>query len=279
MPNIVLTGASGFIGRHLHSRLIAHGADVIAVSRRRREHMQQVDDYAQSPHGDVMIHLGEEPDRALVNKAGEFYVQSSGTVVAALATRGYRRLIYLSSGAVYGDISPLPRKPGDAVMANDIYNRAKLNNERIVLAAGGAVVRLSNIYGEGMSMSNVLSEIIAQIPGHDSLSVRDARPVRDYLHVSDLSEALVRFVDSDYRGIINIGTGIGTSVQRLAELALSIVGQQGREIVSKNPMSTPFSTNILDITQTSSILDWRPKVDLVDGLARIIYSRTGLIHG
>ena len=269
MPTFVITGASGFVGCHLHARLIATGAHVIAVSRQPRAGMLQVDDYGRSPDGDVLIHLGEESDRAVVNRAGEAYLDVSVRIVSALAARRYRRFVYISSGTVYGDASPQPSKPGDAVIANDIYNRAKLTNEGIVLAAGGGVARLSNLYGEGMAASNVLSDIIAQVPGSGPLVVRDAAPVRDYLYVGDVAEALARFAESNYSGIVNVATGIGTSVRRLAEIASAAAGQAGREVVSTNSTACP-STNVLDTKATSAILDWRPRMDLTDFLTELV---------
>jgi len=279
MSSIVITGASGFIGRHLHERFIGAGADVIAVSRKHRAGMWQVADYARSPDGDVLIHLGEEPDRALVNRAGAAYIEESVRVVAALAKRGIPRLVYISSGAVYGDQRQRPSKIGDSVVANDIYNRAKLINEDIILSAGGSVVRLGNVYGEGMAASNVLSEIIAQIPLQGHLSVRDGTPVRDYLHVNDLVEGLVLLAQLRYSGIINIATGVGTSVRRVAEIALSAAGQVGRKIVSSGSVKRHFSTNILDITETNSVLGWAPRISLVEGLTELVHRKIGLKHG
>ena len=239
--------------------------------------MVQVDDYGRSPAGDVLIHLGEEPDRAVVNRAGEAYLDVSARVVGVLAARGYSRLVYISSGTVYGDASLKPSELGDSVIANDIYNRTKLVNEGIVLAAGGGVARLSNLYGEGMAASNVLSDIIAQVPGPGPLVVHDALPVRDYLHVSDVAEALARFSESNYSGIINVATGRGTSVRRLAEIVSAAAGQAGREVVSINSM-TRSSTNVLDIKATSAILDWWPQIDLVNGLTELVHGKMGSNH-
>lgn len=278
MPTVVITGASGFVGRYLRARLVISGFNVIAVSRQPRLDMVQVDDYSQSPDGDLLIHLGEESDRAVVNRTGEAYLVASLRVVSALAARSYRRFVYISSGAVYGDASRQPSKPDDAVIANDIYNRAKLANEDVVLDAGGGVVRLSNLYGEGMAASNVLSDIIAQLPVSGPLVVRDAAPVRDYLHVHDAADALVRLSEKNYNGIVNVATGIGTSVRCLAEIALGAAGQVGREVVTTSSMPSP-STNVLDIKVTSSILDWRPRIGLVDGLTKLVRSKIGLNYG
>jgi len=269
MKTVVLTGASGFVGSNLSSQLKQLGANVIAVSRRQFSGMIKVDDYADSPMGDVLVHLGEESDRALVNRQGESYLNEANRVVQTLLSRGYKRVIYASSGAVYGDNNPKPNKTGDAVFANDIYNKVKLSNEELILAAGGLVVRLSNLYGEGMAVNTVVSNILFQVPGEGPLSVHDVAPVRDYLHISDAVKALALAAYSDHSGIINVGTGIGTNVRRLAEIACVAACQPDREVKSIMSFSRT-SINILDISDTRIILDWTPRADLAECLRSLL---------
>jgi UDP-glucose 4-epimerase len=163
-------------------------------------------------------------------------------------------------------------------MAKDIYTRSKLINENIVLASGGAVARLSNLYGIGMSKNNVLSDIIAQIPGPGSLIVHDSSPVRDFLNIRDVCVALTRFAVSKYSGILNIASGHGTSVHRLVEIALVAAGQADRKVVSTKLVAS-FSSNILDIDATRTILNWKPEVDLVSGLTELVFSKMESNHG
>lgn len=279
MSTIAITGASGFIGRHLHTRLTACGVNVIALSRQYRAGMIQVSDYSNSPDADVLIHLGEEPNRALVNSLGQKYLEESARSIRVLSKRGYRRFIYISSGTVYGDSTLHLRKPGDVVMRNDFYNRSKLLNESITLENGGAVARLSNIYGSGMAPCNVMSDIIAQVLGDGPLKVRDELPVRDYLHVTDVVNALERFAASNYNEIINIGSGVGTSVRRLAEITLAAAGQSDREIISTNIMKDSFSACVLDVSLTNSILSWQPEIIIDDWIKEHIQKKIGRNHG
>jgi len=239
--------------------------------------MSQVQDYSQSPVGDVLIHLAEEPDRNRVNSLGEAYIRYASSAVKVLSSRFNQKIIYASSGAVYGDENKNPCKTDMPVVATDVYSKSKLVNERIVLDSGGTVVRLSNLFGDGMSANNVMSDILRQIPGAGPLRVHDDKPVRDYLPVSDAISAFSLLLENNYCGLVNIGSGIGTSVRALAEIFLSLVGQGYREVIATEPSSRP-SINILDISETMRILDWTPTSPLKDQLARLIYNKAKSAH-
>ena len=276
MATIVVTGAAGFLGRYLVARLVGQGLSVIPVSRRKLPGMYQVSDYRQSPSGDVMIHLAEEPDRGRVNLQADDYVKEAADVVEALSRTG-QRIIYASSGVVYGDENEAACKVGAPVVAVDAYSRSKLLNEQIVLDAGGSVARLSNLFGRGMSGNNVISDIILQVPGEGPLKVRDDKPIRDYLHVSDAASALTLLMASGYRGIMNVGSGVGVSVRRLAELVLAAAGQEEREIVA-TASSPRRSINILDISETKETIGWIPVVRLEEQLAQLVRNKAGTTH-
>ena len=272
MATIVITGAAGFLGRFLTVYLVNNGLNVIPVSRRSLPGMHQVQDYSQSPAGDVLIHLAEESDRGKVNRLGEAYMQYAASVIKALSGRFNQGMIYASSGVVYGDENESACRVGMPVVATDIYSKSKLLNEQIVLNSGSAVVRLSNLFGDGMSANNVVSDIIRQVPGAGPLRVRDDKPVRDYLYVSDAASAIALLIENNFRGVVNVGSGTGTSVRTLAEFALASAGQKDREIVATDP-SPKRSINVLDISETMKTLNWKPASSLKDWLAQLIYNK------
>lgn len=282
MPlKVVVTGAYGFLGRHIVRLLEARGGvEVIAVSRREIHGWYQVSNYAQSPYGDVLIHLAEDSDRAQVAKAGRVYEDHTLTTLHALLAKGYSRIVYASSAVLYGDQHDRPRSPGDQIQVDDAYTRVKRESEVAVLnLPGGVVARLSNLYGPSMAQGNVLSTILRQIPGEGPLEVLDTAPVRDFLWVSDAADGLIALALSDLgrrRGghLYNLGTGNGVSIGDLARLALDLAGQANRQVEAKRS-SLRQSTLILDYSETTAVCGWTPKTPLRRGIGELLQARLG----
>jgi len=254
VPRIVVTGASGFLARAVIARLTAIGLPCIAVSRRRGPGLHKVADYTDTPAADIMIHLAEESDRAKATFLGEAYLEHAAIVVEKLLARA-PALIYASSGVVYGDLGVTPFGIHAGVESTDVYSRSKIRNEALVLSAGGTAMRLSNLFGAGMSPANVVSDIAKQLAQTGSLVVRDDGPVRDFLSVNEAANAIGLLAQTPQPGIFNIGSGLGVSIGELALLALRAVKQQNREIVVAHP-SGMRSVNILDISDTKRCLGW-----------------------
>jgi UDP-glucose 4-epimerase len=185
----------------------------------------------------------------------------------------FQRIVYVSTGAVYGDRASTPRRETDEVAAGSEYTAAKLRVEAIVFPDPRcAIARLGNVYGRGMSAHNVLSDLLAQIDTPGPLRVRDLEPVRDYVEVRDVARALVDLVIAKLTGIINIATGTGTSVRSLARMIGARVGQADRAVVTSEP-SHARSSLVLDIERARAELGWTPAIALERGLSELVERR------
>ncbi len=273
---VIVTGASGFLGASVLLALAAHqNVRAIAVTRREISGWCRVSDYSQSPVGDVLIHLAENNHRAQVANSGLAYEKQVQNTLAALLEKGYRRVIYVSSAVLYGDADTRAHLPNDPIRNDDAYTRIKRLSELAVLQLScGVVVRLGNVYGPGMSQNNVMSAILRQIPGTGPLEVIDTKPVRDFVWVQDAAEGIValalgRFNRGNVGAIYNLGTGVGTSIEALASMALKIVGKPDRIVKAKCPSDLPSSL-ILDFSDTTSACGWMPKTSLEQGLSYLL---------
>ncbi len=269
---VVVTGASGFLGSAVARALSQRpNLEVIRVSRRALPHGVRVTDYDEAPPADVLVHLAQDPDRGRVNAAGTTTENAAVATVKALVSKGYKRVVFASSAAVYGHASDQPHMPADPVVANDAYARMKLRCEREVQEQGGAAVRLANAYGPGMSATNVFSIILSQIPGEGPLRVQDVVPVRDFLWIDEAAEGFARLACGDFElpPVVHLGTGVGTSVGEAAKIALRVAGEENREVIATGS-SAEKSTVILAFRETTELCGWRPAINVHQGLSRML---------
>ena len=264
-----MTGASGFLGSAVLRRLIEAGFDGVGVSRKKAPGLLQVERYADSTVGDVLIHLAEINDRAQANQLSTEYEQDASSTLYALLEKGYGKVIYASSSVLYGDGVSTAHLETDAASAIDTYTRVKLAAEYSVLSCGGVVARLANIYGPGMAAENVLSQILAQLDQNGPITLQNTSPVRDFIWVEDAAEAIMKMVSGRAQGVFNVGTGIGTSIGELARMLLEEVKQPQRQIISVQPASK-LSCIVLDITKAKQDLQWQPSTTLSKGLRRLV---------
>jgi len=259
---VVVTGASGFIGGSLVKALQNDiNFDVIPVSRSKSDDAFLVEDYRDTPKGDVLIHVAENPDRAKVNQLGDTELKEAVTVLDVLMQKGYQFVIYCSSAVLYGDKGGHRYVETSPVLATDVYSQLKLLNEERVIGSAGAVVRLANVVGPGMAENNVLSDIMSQCPGSGPVVVRDSGPVRDFVWVGDVVSGIIEIVKRKSAGIYNIGSGNGVSIRELALLVLEEVGQKNREIHSVK-RSDHQSFNVVNVSRMYEEMGWNPETSI-----------------
>lgn len=271
MNKVIITGASGFVGRALSNYLKQLNHDVIATSRKATTGCLQVSRYDDIPSGDIVIHLAEEADRGKVNKESTEYIQASNQLIKTLSQKCQGNLIYASTSLVYGDWASHPRSETESVSALDVYSRLKLQNEAQTLEMGGVVLRLANIFGKGMAKNNVLSDILSQLKGDKPITVRNAAPVRDFLSIRELVSLFPNIIQKPQPGIFNVGSGESISISTLAKILSAKSGLE-KDIISLAAPSHKISTLSLDISKIGNVYDWRPKLSLESQLSNFIKS-------
>ena len=274
---IVVTGASGFLGRAVVAEVLRRGLPVLAVSRQRMTTESSVptlrlETYSDltPPGGAVLVHLAEP--RALDEGSGAKAAAMRETF-RSLAEKAWDHIVYVSSASVYGDAVTTPRRADEPIKPQGAYAEGKAVCERVAIAAGGTVARLANLYGPGMAPNNVVSDILNQLGRPGPLALRDAKSVRDYLWIADAATGVADAAVARPKGPINLGTGIGTSVGALARRVLALAGQDGRAITETAPQPHQ-STLVLDISQTFARLGWAPATPLARGLAALLGVKT-----
>ncbi len=128
------------------------------------------------------------------------------------------------------------------------------------------VVRLSNIYGyTKLKRPDLVPTIMQEIFKKKIISVWNSKPVRDFIFAEDAADAVVKLLNSNYQGIVNVGTGKSHSVKELTEIISSI---SGIRIKSKNiPVKGPYKF-LTNINLLKKITKWKTKHSFEEGLIK-----------
>lgn len=273
---VVVTGASGFIGRHLSSGLKVQGADVFEHSSRDGDMASCELGYSDVDHVFHLAGLTFVPDSW--QRPAEFCrVNVLGTSnVLELCRRNSASLTYLSS-YVYGVPQSLPISEQHRRAAVNPYALSKILAEDMCLFYAAnfgtrtTVIRPFNIYGRGQGAQFLIPTIIDQAirPGNDPIVVDDGRPKRDFLHVSDLVQLLLLTLDGAVAGVYNAGSGVATSIEELVGIVTSTAGR--RPMVTRGqPRKNEILEVRADISKAERELKWKPTVTLETGIRELV---------
>jgi len=296
---ILVTGGAGFLGSHLCERLLRDGHDVLCVDNyftRRKDNILSLQSH---PHFEVMRHditfpLYVEVDEIfnLACPASPVHYQfdpvqtTKTSVIGAinmlgLAKRVGAKILQASTSEVYGDPTIHPQTEDYRGNVNTLgpracYDEGKRCAETLFFdyyrqhKTAIKVVRIFNTYGPRMHPNDgrVVSNFIVQaLQGKDITLYGDGSQTRAFCYVDDLIEGFVRMMATgpEVTGPINIGNPHEIPVRELAERVIGLTGSRSRIIHRPLPVDDPLQ-RCPDITLASSVLGWKPTVDLDTGL-------------
>ena len=128
------------------------------------------------------------------------------------------------------------------------------------------VVRLSNIYGyTRLRRPDLIPTIMQDIFMKEKVSIWNDEPKRDFIFTEDAAEAVLRLIDSDYEGIINLGSGQMSSIRDMCSIISNL---SGKKIISENKKVSGPMKFVTDISKIKKITGWEPKYNIQDGLKK-----------
>lgn len=281
MNKILVTGASGFIGRALLSRLKARARDVIPVD-------SAVGDIADR---EILAGFAQHDIAHVFHLAGKTFVPDSwddpqafcqtnvlGTInVLEFCRKNLIPMTYVSA-YVYGHPDTLPIGENSAIRPSNPYALTKrLAEEACEFYAGAynlpvTTIRPFNVYGIGQAKIFLIPAIINQVlGGGEEIAVKDLEPRRDYVYLEDLVTALLATLDEPggYR-IYNIGSGASLSVQEVIDTIQEVAGTRKRIACNNAARTNELMDVVADISKAGSELGWRPETSFRAGIASII---------
>ena len=300
---ILVTGGAGFVGSHLCDRLVSAGDDVVCVDnfytgdKRNISHLLGQRNFELIRH-DVTFPLYLEVDQIynLACPASPVHyqhdpVQTTKTSVhgainmLGLAKRTGARILQASTSEVYGDPEVHPQEESywgrvNPVGIRSCYDEGKRCAETLFFdywrqhGLEIKVARIFNTYGPRMHPDDgrVVSNFIVQALRKESLTIYgDGSQTRSFCFVDDLVEGLIRLMDSeaDFTGPVNLGNPEEFSMLALADAVMRETGSSSTMVFKPLPEDDPMQRQP-DISLAQEMLDWRPQVELQEGLRKTV---------
>jgi dTDP-glucose 4,6-dehydratase len=307
---ILITGAAGFLGSHLCDRLLADGHSVIGMdnfitgSPDNLAHLMGNPNFSFYRHDvsnyifipgkvEAVLHFASP---ASPNPASPFSFSSlpiPTMKAGALGTHNClgvchahgARFLLASTSEIYGDPLEHPQKETywghtDPVGPRSMYDEAKRFAEALTMAyhrfhgVDTRIVRIFNTYGPRMRLDDgrVVPNFVQQALRGEPLTVYgDGQQTRSFCFVDDLTDGIVRLLNSDYNEPVNIGNPVETTILEFAETINHIVGNKtGIIFKSEHRLGDDPQRRQPDITRARTILKWEPKISLEEGITRAI---------
>ncbi|WP_319420725.1 UDP-glucuronic acid decarboxylase family protein [Pleurocapsa sp. FMAR1] len=298
---VLVTGGAGFLGSHLIDRLMKQGHDVICLDNFFTGHKRNIRHWLDNPYFELIRHDITEPISLEVDQIYHLACPASpvhyqynpvktiktnvlGTLnMLGLAKRVNARFLLASTSEVYGDpdVHPQPeeyRGNVNPIGIRSCYDEGKRVAETLAFDyhrqnnVDVRVMRIFNTYGprmfenDGRVVSNFIVQALKGIP----LTVYgDGSQTRSFCYVADLIEGMMRLMNGEHIGPINIGNPGEYTILQLAETIQKMVNPDAELTFEPLPQDDPLQRQP-DITKAKNLLGWKPTIDLEEGLKMTI---------
>jgi nucleoside-diphosphate-sugar epimerase len=302
VKRILLTGASGFVGRHAITPLLDAGYEVHAVTRHppeatgARVHWHQADlllpgtakAVLQAVQPTHLMHLAwdVEPGAFWTSPKNLQWVTASLALMEAAANVGVVRIVMAGSSAEYDWHSGICLESSTPLRAATLYGSAKHALQTLATAylrecgVSFAWGRIFFLYGPGEDSRRLVPTVIQKLLAKRKTPVTSGDQIRDFLHVQDVAEAFVALLNSSVEGPVNIASGNPLPVKTL----ISVISEKlnGNEFIEWGALAMPANDPPelrADVSRLTNEVGWRPRYDLETGISGTIKEWRKILSG
>ena len=281
-PTVLVTGSSGFIGRHVVGHLADTGHEVTSLDLREsvpphamhiRNVVRDIRD-GELPEGpfDTIVHLAALGGvRPSMERPLDYLSTNVGGTVRLLEwaqRHGAKRFIFASSSSVYGPTDGTPSSEDDPLAPCSPYALTKVQGEqwgKLYSEKYGIdfiALRLFAVWGDGQRPDLALESFRRKILAGETITIHgDGTQRRDLTHVSDVARAVELAVAWEGSGfeVFSIGTGTNHSVNDMLRAAEAWTGMTAKvEYGPTHPADVPGT--LADVTKARELLGWEARV-------------------
>ena len=294
---IMVTGGAGFIGSHIVDAYLQAGHEVVAIddlSTGKRKNVnpgaklyvvdirdeQATERVFERERPEVVCHQAAKADVRESMAKPVLYAQVNiiGSLILLQLARKYacRKFVYASTGgAVYGEPEYLPVDEAHPIKPLDPYGASKHQVEHYLYIyrthydLDYTILRYPNVYGprqDPYGEAGVVAIWTAQMLDDEQPTINGSgEQERDFVYVGDIARANVLALDRGGGEILNLGSGIGTSINRLFHVLKEISGCSCEEIHGSAKLGE-VQRIFLEADKAREVLGWSPQVSLDEGL-------------
>ena len=299
---ILVTGGAGFIGSHLCKRLLNENHKVICLDNLFTGTLKNIEDFKNNNNFEFVNHDITKPyyrdniDEIynLACPASPIHYQSNpiktvktctiGVInMLGLAKKNNAKILQASTSEVYGDPEIHPQKEDYNGNVNTLgyrscYDEGKRCAETLFMDykrehnLNIRIVRIFNTYGPNMTKNDgrVVSNFILQALNNENITIYgDGSQTRSFQFIDDLVNGLIKMMNSNFEGPVNVGNPIELSMKDLSAMIIRLTNSSSNIIHKELPEDDPKRRRP-DINLAKSILDWSPIIDLETGLQKTI---------
>jgi len=299
-PHILITGANGFLGRHLVARLIKTNAKVTEVFREISSEVyenrslividlnnrKQVKEAFSDLKPNYVIHLADLKNRG--NLGSDFYDSYSDNVSisfnvidACLRLDGFKKFIFLGSCDEYG-AATTPFGEDHREIPISAYGISKLAVTKVLSGLyhsrqfPSLVLRPSVIYGPNQGVEMFLPALIQSLLSHKEFLMTEGDQYRDFIYVDDVVDAIMKaiFADDQLNGsVVNIGYGASIKVKEIAMLVANLIDPSACCYLKFGAVQYRLNEVMnysVDVACAQKLLGWQPSTILEHGLLQTI---------
>lgn len=287
---VVVTGAAGFLGRHVARRFRDSGWNVTGFDvslfeepgvRTVQGDLTEANTVDRAVEGnDVVVHIGAIGDVYLAGEepalAAEVNVVGTANVIEA-ALRHDARVVYASTWEVYGEPIEQPITESHPTMPDHPYSITKLAGESLLLAAtrlrglSGLALRLGTAYGSGLRQNSVFRIFLDKARAGEPITIQgDGSQGRQFTHASDIARAFESAASSSESGYaLNVVAPETVTIKELAEL---IIARHPTEVTFGPSRAGDVPPALVSAEKAAVKMDWRAEVPFEKGLDEFITS-------
>jgi len=283
---IFVTGERGFIGSNLIKKFQKSGINVINYQNnynniKSRINILEREELEQIENVDAIIHLASKtsiPD-SINNPYETYHTNIVGTlnILDFARERDIKKIINIST-YVYGKPEYLPIDEKHPINPHSPYNKSKILAENLCenyskdFGIHIVTLRPFYIYGPSSNPLSFIPLIIQQIKKDGEVLLSQENTKRDFLFVDDFIELILKILNNFPKGynVFNVGSGKSNSLEEIIRIIEKIMNTKINIHYDKSIRPNDIIEMVADITQITKIFDWKPQIDIENGLGFIL---------